>query len=370
MIKKILMLGISPSFGGTESVIFSMLPYWYEHGLIFDYVNTYERPLCREDELKCFGSNIWPLNLRRRGRLFAYLKSIRTFIKEHHNEYDGIWINIQEPEHVFVLKMAKKCSIPLRVVVAHNAPTRMKSRFLHNALTRFERWRMNEYTTLRIAVSSLAAKYAFGDFTYHVLYSGIDISKFAFAPARRKETRNKLHINAEDKLFISAGRFSEQKNQKYLLEIFKNISEKDPGTRFAIIGRGELEQDLRSFAKHLSLARLQFVTDCNDISGFLDAADAFVFPSLYEGMGMVLIEAQCSGLPCFASSNVIPREACLSDSFTWVGLDQEPARWADIILSQSLMNTDQRREGVKSVMAAGLASTEVAQKYLRLINEE
>ena len=163
--------------------------------------------------------------------------------------------------------------------------------------------------------------------------------------------------------------FINTKDVRFKLQIYKEISKREPRARFLIVGQGEMEQALRFYAKQLALTGLRFITDCNDISAYLDAADAFVFPSLHEGMGMVLIEAQCSGLPCFASDHVIPKEAAVLDNFTWIGLDQGSDKWAETILANTILDAPYRTEGARRIVSAGLTNEAVAQKYIRLLYE-
>ncbi len=362
------MLGISPSYGGTEAVVLSMLPFWQLHGFVFDFINTYEQPLCREEALTKNGGKIIPLNLRRRGRVLAYRRSIRAFFADHANDYDGIWLNMQEPEHARFLAEAKKSGILQRIVVAHYAGFGAESSWLRSILLRMGRRVINKAATIRIAVSSSSGEYAFRGYPYSVVNSGVDCARFAFDDGRREVVRNALSVSTKTRLYISAGRLTKSKNQHFLLDVYHDLSKSDPGARFLLVGRGEMEQDLRSYAKQLDINNLQFVTDCDDISPYLDAADVFVFPSLHEGLGMVLLEAQCSGLPCFASDHVIPKEVGILDTFTWVGLDQGSSKWADLIASCSVSGADQRKKAVEMISNAGLTKEEVAQKYLRILN--
>ena len=370
MKKRILMLGMSPAFGGTESVMFSMLPFWYQQGFVFDFINTYQFPLCRESELIKLGGRIWTLNLRRRGRAFAYRKSIRAFFNRHAGEYVGICLNMQEPEHALVLEQAKKSGVSKCIVVAHYAGFGAERSILRAASMRINRLRINRVASIRIAVSSLAGEYAFRGYKYSVVNSGIDCVRFAFDEQRRKLTRNNLGVSEEARLYVSAGRLTESKNFRFLLQIYSEIVRKDPNARCLIVGKGEMEQELRTYAKQHILDPLLFITDCDDISSYLDAADVFIFPSKHEGYGMVLIEAQCSGLPCFASECVIPREIRLSDQFKWVNLKQAAKKWADLALRCPILTANERRKGSQLVMNSGLTNEEVAQKYLRLFNEE
>ena len=176
-----------------------------------------------------------------------------------------------------------------------------------------------------------------------------------------------MQIDSFAPLYVSVGRFTELKNQKFLLHIYKEISMLQPDARFMLIGNGEMETELRATAESLELDALSFITECNDPAPFLDAADAFIFPSLHEGLGMALVEAQCSGLPCFASDRVIPKEAQLNENLFWVGLDKIPREWAIRILDCSPRSFEQRAECYKVLISAGLTNVTAAEKYVNIL---
>lgn len=158
-----------------------------------------------------------------------------------------------------------------------------------------------------IACSKEAAKFCFSKKNANnttIINNGIDLNSFCFNKKIRDSYRKKMNI---EKNFVvcNIGRFVEQKNQIRLLEIFEKIYKLESSAKLILIGEGELEANIRQRAKELKIYnRIIFLKKRSDISNILQAVDVFIFPSLYEGYGIVAIEAQAAGLPTFISSNL------------------------------------------------------------------
>ena len=364
---RFLMFGISPGFGGTESVIYSMLEEWHKYGLDFDFINTFDTPLAKEKWLTSLGCHVFKLNLRKRGRFFQYKKELAKFFKEHGKQYDGVWLNIQDPDGGDLLKVAKHFGIKRRIVIAHNAGRPTGLDLLRHISEHFSRCAINTYATHKIAVSSLAGKITYGsEEAFEVIRNGIDVNRFAFLQSKRERVRSELNISVEDRLVLFAGRLEEQKNPFFALGIFEHMQQSDSRLRFALIGDGSLSASLHKAVMNKEPNEsVVFVHGCSDISAYLCAADYFVFPSLYEGMGMAIIEAQCSGLPCFASDGPIPKEAKVTDLVTWIPLSGGPAAWAETILKAS--PCPNRESYYKNLLDSGLDNHTVAHQYLKLL---
>ena len=164
-----------------------------------------------------------------------------------------------------------------------------------------------------------------------IIYNAIDLKKFHFDPVVREETRKKYHW--EDKFVIGhIGRYDYQKNHEYLIDIFEEVHERDDNAILVLIGYGKLKKDI--FKKIDKLGLRDYVVDLGgreDIAQFYNAMDCFVLPSFYEGLPVVGIEAQATGLPCVLSSE-ITKETQVTDLVNFVSLKRSPEEWAKIIL--------------------------------------
>lgn len=169
--------------------------------------------------------------------------------------------------------------------------------------------------------------------TVQIIHYGIEVKKFCFSKEKRDYWRKKLHL--EDCLVIGCiGRLCYQKNHEFLLEIFKEINKKERNAKLLIIGRGELENEIRNMIQNQQLedkTLLMGVRD--DVNELLNAMDLFLLPSRYEGLGIVFVEAQANGLRCYTSAGVVPREANVCGNVTFIPLSKPAKIWAETILS-------------------------------------
>lgn len=363
---RFLMFGTSPIYGGTEAVIYSMLDEFHKNGLDFDYVRATDKPLAKEDWLISMGSSIYHINLRKRGRFFEYRKGIDSFFDEHAMKYDGVWINLQEPEGSYIVKSASRHGIKERILVAHSSDYCSDSGFLRRVSINLSRKPLLKYATKCIAVSKLAS-----DFTYgkkksginKVIRSGIDIDRFTYSQEDRDVIRNKYGIDKEDTVLISVGRLTPQKNITFSIDVLNELKGEGRAVKLFIVGSGEALSSLVDHAKKMgALDDVIFIGAVDDASPYLSAADYFLFPSQAEGLGMVIIEAQCSGLPCFASDGPIPKDAQVTELVRWIPLRDGPLGWAMIV--RETEKNRSRLNAAHCLQERKMDHVSVAQEYL------
>ncbi len=184
-----------------------------------------------------------------------------------------------------------------------------------------------------------------------ILPNAIDVEKFAFRQEERDALRRKYGVT--DRLVIGhVGRFNVQKNHSRLLDIFAEVLKAAPEATLALIGTGELEEAVEEKARTLGLRdRVLFLGQMADVSGWYQAMDCFVLPSLFEGLPVVGIEAQAAGLPCVFSERVTD-EILLSPGARRLSLESGDAEWAGEILAAARTATD-RESGADAVRQAG-----------------
>lgn len=364
---RVLMVGISPQFGGTEAVIYSMLEEWRKHGVIVDFINAFQKPLANEQWLRSLGSEIFPLDLRRRGRYFEYKKSIHRFFQERQGRFDAIFLNIQEPVNATLLAEAKRIGIQNRIVLAHSSATPYGVGWLRRVANWCSKRKLSKYATKRVGVSPLACRYAYCKrHASIVIRSGIEVKRFQFDPRRRHGIRDNLGLNESTEIYAFVGRLTEEKNPYFLLDVFEAIHSRKPEARFLIVGDGEMAPSLQTEVRKGPLIdSVIFVGHQADVAPWLDASDYLLLPSRHEGMGMSLIEAQFSGLTCFASAGPIPKEAKISDLLSWIPLENGVQHWAEVILSTP--KTLHRESNAISLENQQLDAISVANRYLGIL---
>lgn len=217
-----------------------------------------------------------------------------------------------------------------------------KKTIIKNILKPFATWFPTNYA----ANSELAARWLFGNNDCFILRNGIDLNRFKYDEGLRKSTRKELGI--EDEFVIGhIGRYDFQKNHEFLIDIFADVHKKNPKTKLLLVGYGELKEHIEQKINNLGLR--DYVLDCGateDIAKLYNAMDCFVLPSYYEGLPVVGIEAQATGLPCFFSTEVT-KETKITENVEFLSLDETADFWAEKILTMPLRERRDTDEEVK-----------------------
>ena len=206
--------------------------------------------------------------------------------------------------------------------------------FIYKTINIICRPLLKSVVNLKIAPSDLAAIFTFGEQAYknkevNILHNAVDLDYFKFDKIKRSETRKLLGISEGDTVYGHIGRFSNQKNHTFLIDIFKNIKDKDDNAKFVLVGTGELESQIKNKVKNYGLSNdVLFLGVRDDIPNLLSAFDLFVFPSFYEGMPNTVVEAQATGLPCIIS-DTITRQSNITGLVDFLSIDLPAEDWAE-----------------------------------------
>lgn len=313
--------------------------------LILDDGNVYET----ETNLKLQGYNVYKLEgvwLRKPTDYFNYFKKIDEFFLNHH-DYKVVHLH-SSSKNFYVLKSAKKYGIPVRIAHSHNIGFQSKNK-MQIMIGNLCKPLLKKYATDYFACAYLAGEWLFGkkavkDGKVKVIHNAVEYEKFKFNEEKRIEIRNRLNIN--EKIVIgNVGRFSEQKNHEFLIDIFSEIHKMNKMSTLMLIGKGEKEELIRKKVKNLGLEDdVIFMGFCDNVNELMWAMDIFLMPSLHEGLPVVGIEAQAAGLPCFMSKYVITDEVKITGLVSFVELKQSPKEWAEKILNSDLNRKDTKAE--------------------------
>lgn len=367
---RILQVGMSPYYGGTEAFLMSQYREIDKSKIQFDFLNVYDEKIACQDEIEKSGGKIYYLDMARHRGLNTYYKNLDLFFAENADKFDAVHCNFQSLINTDVLKYAKKYGIKVRIAHAHNSGYGTPPSKKQKLIIAFNRKTLGLYATHYFACSSLAAQWMFGREAI-VIHNAIDSDKFVFSEHKRMEMRRKLELNNAFAV-IFVGRLDPQKNPIFLLDIFSEIKRNRSDSKLIIVGDGILREQMMS-----RMAQLQISNDVimlgsrRDVNDLLQAADAFLLPSLFEGLGIVLIEAQAAGLKTYTSKDVVPNDAKITDLLEFISLDRSAKEWADIITG----NTSNHRIHTKSkICAAGydnhLNAKNLERLYLQLLGEK
>jgi glycosyltransferase involved in cell wall biosynthesis len=211
---------------------------------------------------------------------------------------------------------------------------------LRGLLHKFNKTQIEKYATHYFSCSKEASDWFYSkkiqeSGRYYLINNAIDVLKYAYDPQIALKKRKELGV--EDNFVVgNIGRFHFQKNQLFLLDVFEEIKKRKENAKLLLVGDGEDRNKIEEAIAQKNLQESVLLLSCRkDVPELLMAMDVFVFPSLFEGLSLALLEAQASGLAVFASKDVISKDSCMSDSFYWIGLEKPAAYWAEQILEKS-----------------------------------
>lgn len=190
----------------------------------------------------------------------------------------------------------------------------------------------------KLACSKEAAKFMFGN-THNtkVIPNAIDAEKFSFNEQVRIDLRKELGIAKDDIVVGFVGSFNYQKNVLFILDILKELIKVNQHYKVLMIGAGKFEEEFSVKAKELGIAKnVICIGNRKNVNQYMNTMDLFLFPSRWEGFGIVLLEAQASGLKCFTSKDVVPIDTNVTGNVKFISLEKTPKEWADEILSTNL----------------------------------
>lgn len=353
-VKRILHVVPNMQAGGLETLIMNIYRNINRDKVQFDFLVHYQGDFFFDNEIRNLGGKIYKLSIRDDNNFIKYLKDLRHFFYEH-KEYSIVHGHMESLGR-FYLKEAKRNKIPIRIAHSHNSSTEKTIKGYVKSLLLKE---YDKYATDLFACSKQAGNYMFKNKEFLVLNNAIDTEKFSFDQNIRNEVRKELDI--KDKFVIGhIGRFCEQKNHKFIIEIFEKVLKRNKNSVLILVGSGELEDNIKELVKIKGIEdNVKFLGVRKDIPNIYMAMDCFLFPSLFEGLGIVAIEAQCSGLPVIAS-DVIPEEANVTDKFCKVSLNESVEKWADIV--NAFSNNIVRNNESENVKEAGFDIKELTKK--------
>lgn len=314
--------------GGLEATVMNYYRNINHSKFQFDFIIDDDSTMVPRQEIESLGGRVIPIPPYQ--HQMRYQKELSTLFK---NEGWKIVHSHLNTLSVFPLFAAARNHVPVRI--AHSHATAGKGELARNIMKEALRPFSNLFPTHRFACSEYAGRWLFGsraEFT--VLYNAIDLDKFYFDEEIRFLMRLQLNIPQDGIVIGHLGRLVTTKNHAYLLKMFAAVCSMEQKALLLLAGEGPLREEIAQQAKDLGIEdRVLFLHQQSEPWRIYHVLDAFVMPSLYEGLGLAGIEAEANGLPCFFS-NRIPLEVALNDNCFFLSLEEEPEAWANRILSE------------------------------------
>ena len=325
--------------GGLESMLMNYYRHIDREKIQFDFLVHRQERAAFDDEIEALGGRIYRLS-----RLVpwskSYLSALNRFFDEH-TGYKVVHVH-QDCLSSVILKAAKQHDVPVRIAHSHSAN---QDKNLKYPIKLWYKRSIPEYATNLFACGKDAGDWMFGGASYQIINNAIDVAAYTYGSTKRQEMRRQLGL--ENEFTIGhVGRFNQPKNHPFLLDIFAALLKKEPNAALLLVGGGEGMPKIQAKAQELGIAeRVHFLGVRSDVADLMQAMDVFVFPSLYEGLPVTMVEAQASGLPCIISDKV-PPECILTDGLVNImPLSVRPEAWAERILTmRAIPRTDRREE--------------------------
>lgn len=363
---RIIQLGLTENYYGTEKVIMNMYRAIDRDKIQFDFLVHHTAPrLPYEEEIEKLGGKVYREYYDFSERHCTDYISPKEFFYKH-PEINGIHYNVNKFTPIYrYIEAAKKNNIPIRVIHSHNSGYMYKNSLKDMLYILWVKNTLKYNSTDLIACSSLAGKWNFNKLQYKIVNNSIDIEKYTYNQNIRNSIRAKYSL--QDKFVVGfIGRLQYQKNPEFLLKVYKELKKIKCDSALVILGDGELYSTLQVEIQRQNLEDVYLMGHVENVREWLQAFDCFVFPSRFEGLGIALIEAQAAGLKCYTSKDVVPKEVKITENIEFISLDEKPVYWAKCILQGDIK---ERRDMYKCIQQAGYDLISLGENITKIYEE-
>lgn len=353
---------------GQETFIMNVFREIDRKKIQFDFLCTENSKGDYDNEINQLGGKIYYINLNQKnGKLrhidnyIIQVKSLKSYVKTHE-------IFHIHTHHAFDAYISAKAAVKVgfKKVIVHSHSDYAE---YHIILNRIFRHMLSKLPIIECACSKAAGEWLFSNKKYLIIKNGIKTEDFKYNKKIRSDYRKLLGI--ENKYVIGhVGRFEQMKNHELIVKAFAEFVNFNPDSSLVFVGDGSLINQIKQKVEEFGIKdKVLFLGVRNDVNNIYQAMDLFIFPSIFEGLGIVAIEAQCAGLVCLLSDN-IPNEIEVSNNIIRCSLNEPLSRWCEKI--QQCFNTIKLKErvsGRKKVVEAGYDIIDTCEKisdiYLR-----
>lgn len=316
--------------GGAEAMIMNLYRNIDRSRVQFDFIVHTEQKCAYDDEIIELGGKIYRVPRYTGKNHFSYKRAWKHFFKDH-TEYEIVHGHVRSTAAIY-LKIAKKFG---RKTVAHSHSTASRGNKIQQYIKNTMQYSIRYIADYMFACSDEAGTWLFGrnfnkSSNHKIIKNAIDSEKYKFDEIKRNKMRKLLDV---EKSFVIGhiGSFTEPKNHRFIIDIFYEVLKKEKNSVLLLVGDGKLRRHIEEKVKKLNLHdNVIFVGIRSDIPDLLQAMDVFLFPSIYEGLPVSLIEAQASGIKCFIS-DTITQEVKIIEEVEFISLKKSSEYWAEII---------------------------------------
>lgn len=303
---------------GISTVILDYYSYFDKERYQLDIIASGEYNYELVTEFKKIGVNVRCLPSRRIS-VIKYIEALSKLLKNE--KYDAVYLHGSSAIMSIELILAKVYGVKIRVVHSHNTTCD------HKKADKLLRPIFYKSYTKALSCGVEAGKWLYGERPFTVIKNGRNVDVYKYNAEKRKEVRKVLNAADSTLLIGHVGNFNEQKNQKYLIVVLKEIIKKSPDVKLVLMGDGSTKDTVMNMVSEEGLdSFVVFTGSISNVPDMLQAMDVMLLPSLHEGLPLVVIEWQIAGLPCILSDTVT-KECAYTDLVHFLSLDS-PDKWA------------------------------------------
>lgn len=326
--------------GGLETMIMNYYRNIDRNKVQFDFLVHRQEEADYDKEIVALGGKIYHMPMLNPFSK-SYFNALDSFFKEH--KYDIVHCHL-DCMSAYPLKIAQKNGVRVRIAHSHN---KSQDKNLKYPIKLYSKRLIPKYATHLLSCGKEAGDWMFNGKPYTILNNAIDAQSYRFDKQIREEMREQLGFNQEDFVIGHVGRFNHQKNHNFIIDVFNFVHKKNTAAKLVLVGTGDGQKAIKEKVESLALSdSVLFLGNRTDVNKILQAMDVFLFPSLYEGLPLSIIEAQAAGLPCVISDNV-PPECIVTDLIEAASLDDALAKWEIVIISQKSVKRKDTYELIK-----------------------
>lgn len=344
--------------GGLENFIMNIYRNLDRDKVQFDVIVHSIREGDHTKEIEAMGGKVYLAPRKSRHPLGNFL-AIRKIVKK--NGYQVVIRHSDNAFPVLDLLAARMGGAKRRIYQSHSSDSS------HAGLHKFFRMFMGWIPTDRFACSLNAGKWMYGSREFQIVKNAIDVEQYRFSVQLREQVRREWQME-ECIVYSHVGIYMPAKNHKFLVDFFSEIVRRQPSARLLLIGEGGLREEIERQVRELHLEKQVILTGIrSDVPKLLQMTDVFLFPSVYEGLPLSVIEAQSAGLPCLISDR-ITKEVVVTEQVVRMSLDESRERWAKQAVALSEVPRDRyAKTSQEQVRKAGYDVKELAEWYAGLV---
>lgn len=349
--------------GGKKNLVMEYYRHIDRSKIQFDFICDDDSNAIPKEEIEALGGRVYIIP--RYQNILANIRAIKKICKQ--NKY-RIAHGYNGTMNVFGLYAAWRGGVKIRInesiSMAHSSD---KKTYLKKVLKPFSRC----FSTHYMANGEACGKWQFGKLydqgKVAIFKTVINVDENKYNPELRDKCRKEFGL--ENNVVIGhIGRLTAQKNTLFIIDIFNEIVKLEERAKLLLIGDGELKEDMLARISQYGIEdNVLYLGRREDIKQFYNAMDCFLLPSLYEGLPVVGVEAECHGLPMFFSTEIPEESSPCEDLGVFDGLDKSAAEWARIIIDK--VRVTKRTDHCAAVKAAGFDSVTESEKLLKYYEE-